>query len=178
MTCLCHRKVKVNRRLIAKLHNLEQELVDAAKKMLRTASDPISAVVRFLHERPEGSSLKGLVMYYVLHETFEEEEKIPSLLRILAGHVREVIRHANVIDIINEHPAVERWGKYLIKQKERIKFEIARERELLVLRDVVGLFAVEHGLELPLEKISIQPPKLVVTARLGLLRPQLVLDIV
>ena len=116
-------------------------------------------------------------MDYVLKETFGEEEKIPGLVRILAAHAKEVIRHANVINIINEHPAAERWGQYLIKQKERIKFEIARERELLVLKNIVGLIAVEQDLELPVDKISIEPPKLIVTVKMGILRPQRVLDL-
>lgn len=185
MDCICCQKEKLNQKLITKFHTIEtdlvdkaSELVDKAKKHLRTASDPISAVIRFLHERPEDASLRGLVMAYVLRETFGEEEKIPGLVRILASHVREIIRHSNVIDIINEHPAVERWGKYLIKQKERIKFEIARERERLVLKNIVGLTAVEEGMELPLEKISVQPPHLVVTVKLGILRPNRVFDIV
>jgi hypothetical protein len=185
MSCNCGRKEKFNQKLREKLHNIkadlvdiEADLVDKAKRILKTASDPVSAVIRFLHERPEEASLRGLVMHYVLHETFGEEEKIPGLIKIFTGHVREIIRHANVIDIINEHPAVERWGKYLIKQKERIKFEIAREREFLVLRNIVGLIAIEHDLELPLEKICVQPPNLVVTVKLGILRPQRILDIV
>jgi len=177
MSCSCSLKDKFNQKVIVKLQNIEAGLVDRAKGILRTASDPVSAVIRFLHERPEEASLKGLVMHYVLRETFGDEEKIPGLIKLFTGHVHEIIRHANVIDIINEHPAVERWGKYLIKQKERIKFEIAKERELLVLKNIVGLVVVEQGLDLPLEKISVQPPNLIVTVKLGLLRPQRVFDI-
>jgi hypothetical protein len=177
MNCICCRKEKFNRKLLTKLQRLESDLFDKAKKMLRTAGDPVSAVIRFLHERPEESSLRGLVMHYVLREAFGDEEKIPDLVRILAGHVREIIRHANVIDIVNEHPAVERWGQYMIKQKERIKFEIARERDLLVLTNIVGLTAIEKGMELPLEKISVQPPNLIVTVKMGILRPQRVFNI-
>jgi hypothetical protein len=177
MSCICSRRERINKRIVSKLHNLEHDLVDTAKKVLRTAGDPFSGVIRFLHEHPEEASLKGLVMQHVLRETFGDEDKIPQLVRIFSSHVREIIRHANVIDIINEHPAVERWGNYLIKQKERIKFEIARERDLLVLKNIAGLVAIEQGLELPLEKIAVQPPKLVVTVQLGILRPQRVLDI-
>jgi len=177
MNCPCSHKKTANRILISRIHNIEQELAEAAKRVLRNASDPFSAVIKFLHERPEDASLTGYVMDYVLKETFGEEEKIPGLIRILASHVHEIIRHANAIDIINEHPAIERWGKYIIKQKERIKFEISRERERLVLHNIVGLFAVEHGVDVPVEKISVQPPKLVVTMKLGLLRPQRVVDI-
>ncbi|PWT99243.1 MAG: hypothetical protein C5B53_05645 [Candidatus Melainabacteria bacterium] len=177
MSCSCSLKDKLNQKLFAKLHNIEAGLVDRARGILRTAGDPVSAVIRFLHERPEEASLKGLVMHYVLRETFGDEEKIPGLIKLFTGHVSEIIRHANVIDIINEHPAVERWGKYLIKQKERIKFEIAKERELLVLKNIVGLIAVEQGMDLPVDKISVQPPNLIVTVKLGLLRPQRVFDI-
>lgn len=174
MSCSC---CSLKEKLNQKLQNIEAGLVDKARAILRTANDPVSAVIRFLHERPEESSLKGLVVHYVLRETFGDEEKIPSLIKVFTGHVHEIIRHANVIDIINEHPAVERWGKYIIKQKERIKFEIAKERDLLVLKNIVGLVAVEQGLDLPIEKISVQPPNLIVTVKLGLLRPQRVFDI-
>jgi hypothetical protein len=174
MSCSC---CSLKEKLNQKLQNIEAGLVDKARAILRTANDPVSAVIRFLHERPEESSLKGLVVHYVLRETFGDEEKIPGLIKVFTGHVHEIIRHANVIDIINEHPAVDRWGKYIIKQKERIKFEIAKERDLLVLKNIVGLIAIEQGMELPVEKISVQPPNLIVTVKLGMLRPQRVFDI-
>jgi hypothetical protein len=116
-------------------------------------------------------------MDFVLRETFEDETSIPSLIKILAGHVREINRRANVIDILNEHAVVEKWGSYLIKQKERIKFEITRERNLFVLNNINGLYAVEHGMELPVETIRVEPPVLIVTVKLGVLRPQRIVSI-
>src|SRR5262249_50281134 len=102
---------------------------------------------------------------------------IPSLIRILASHVKDVMRKSNVINIINEHPNAERWGNYIIKQKERINFEVGFEKGKLLLHNISGLIGVEHGIELPLEKILVQPPKLIVTVKLGLMHPQRVLDI-
>lgn len=161
-----------------KLVNVEQELVDVARRIMKGASDPLSAVVRFLHERPENVSLSGYLVNKVLLETFGNKEQIPGLVNILAGHVKEVIRQANVISIVNEHPAMERWGTYLIKQTERIKFEVAREKDKLVLKNIKGLICIEHGIELGLDKILVNPPKLEVTLRLGLLRPQRSVDII
>jgi hypothetical protein len=172
--CIC--EDKPDNVVKAKLHSMHHDLVERARRILRSATDPVSAVVKFLQERPENVSVPGHVLEYVLSEAFQEKE-IPSLVRILSAHVREVIRTSNVIDIINTHPAVERWGDYLLKQAGRIKFEIAREKDRLVIKNIVGLTAIEHGIELPLEKILIQPPKLVVTVRLGPLYPQRVLDI-
>jgi hypothetical protein len=47
----------------------------------------------------------------------------------------------------------------------------------MVLKNIQGLIGVEHGVEVPLEKILVQPPKLIVTVRLGILHPQRVVDI-
>lgn len=156
---------------------LESELIDVAKKILRISSDPISAVVRFLHERPENQSLPGYVIEKVLVETFESYDHIPGLVKILAGQVREVVRHRNVIELLKDHPAAEKWGNYLIKQADQIKFEVAKERDKVVLKNIGGLVAVEHGIEIPLDKIIVNPPKLEVTLRFGLLRPQRIIDI-
>lgn len=161
----------------AKRQTIEGELIEVAKRILRTASDPISAVIKFLHERPDHASLPGYVIDKVLLETFESQDRIPGLVRILAGHVRQISRHHNVIDILKEHPAAEKWGNYLIKQADTIKFEVARERGQLVLKNIGGLFAVEHGIDIPLDKILVNPPKLEVTLRFGLLRPQRIIDI-
>jgi hypothetical protein len=155
----------------------EKELVEVAKRILRGASDPITAVIRFLHERPENISLPGYVIDKVLVETFESREHIPGLIRILASQVREISRSRNVIGILKDHPAAEKWGNYLIKQADSIKFEVAKERDKLVLKNIGGLVAVEHGIEIPLDKILVNPPKLEVTLRLGLLRPQRIIDI-
>lgn len=177
MSCRCPGKELINRHVVQKLVSVEQELIDVARRMLRTASDPVSAVIRFLHERPENSSLPGYVVERLLVETFGDKENIPGLITVLAGHMKETIRQSNVIDIINEHPAVERWGNYVIKAKERIKFEIGKERGKLVLMDIVGLKAVEDGVEVALERILIDPPKLLVTVRLGLFPVQRTVDI-
>lgn len=163
---------------LAKQHQKQDvELADIARRMVRTASDPISAVVRFLHERPENISLPGYVVDRVLLEAFESPERIPGLVRILAGHVHSISRQRNVIDILKQHPAAEKWGNYLIKQADNIKFEVAMERGKLVLKNIGGLIAVEHGIEIPLDKIIVNPPKLEVTLRFGLLRPQRIIDI-
>ena len=178
MNCPSCGKEILNVQLLQKLAGVEHELVDVAKRLLKSASDPFSAVMHFLHERPEGMSLQGHLMKRVLLETFGDPEQIPGLVSVLAGHVKEVVRHSNVISIVNEHPAVERWGKHIIKQKERIRFELGRERGKLVLRNIAGLAAVENGIEAALEQILVNPPKLEVTLRLGLLRPQRIIDIV
>jgi hypothetical protein len=163
--------------LLSKVQDVEDELVVIARNILRGASDPLSAVIKFLQERPENASLTGYVMDRVLTETFGEREKIPSLVKVLASHVREIIRQSNVINIINEHPAAEKWGDYIIKQTERIKFEISKERDLLVLKNIAGIFAVEHGVQIPIECITIKPPKLIVTLNLGIIRPNRIVDI-
>jgi len=162
---------------VQKLVSVEQDLLDVAKRIVRQASDPVSAVVRFLHERPENTSLSGYVVERLLLETFGDKEHIPGLISVLAGHMKETIRQSNVINIINEHPAVERWGDYIIKAKELIKFEIAREKGKLVLHNIVGLKAVENGVEAALERILIDPPKLKVTVRFGILPVQRTVDI-
>jgi len=117
------------------------------------------------------------VVKKVLVESFGGVEHIPGLVSILAGHVKEIVRQSNVISIVNEHPAVERWGDYIIKQRERIRFELGRERGKVVLKNIVGLNAVEHGLEAALDRILVNPPKLEITLKLGLLRPQRIVDI-
>lgn len=177
LSCTCSGKNLLNKQLVQKIVSVEQELIDVARRILKTASDPVSAVVRFLHERPENTSLPGYVVDRLLVESFGDKEQIPGLISVLAGHMKETIRQSNVISIINEHPAVERWGNYVIKAKERIKFEITRERGKLVLKDIVGLKAVENGIEAGLERIIIDPPKLEVTVRLGMFPVQRVVDI-
>jgi len=154
-----------------------EDLIEIAKRLVKTASDPVSAVVKFLHERPEHTSLPGYVIERVLIEAFGGKEQIPGLVNLLAGDVREIIRTKNVIDIIKDHSGAEQWGQYLIKQADRIKFEVGREKDKLVLKNIGGLIAVEHGIEIPLDKILVNPPKLEVTLRFGLLRPQRILDI-
>ena len=168
----------LNLHFVRKLALVEQELVDMAKQIMKTASDPISAVIKFLHERPENSSLSGYVVDRLLLEIFGNKEQIPGLINALAGHMKETIRQANVINIINEHSSVEYWGNYIIKAKEKIKFEVAKEKGKLVLKNIVGLKAIENGIEAALEHILVDPPKLKVTARFGLFPVQRVIDIV
>lgn len=166
-----------NRQLVQKLISIEHDLVDTARRVLNRAQDPFSGVIGFLEERPENVSLPGYVVNKVLVETFGDMEKVPALIRVLAGHVREIIRQSNVINIVNEHPNAERWGNFIIKQKEKINFEVCWDKGKLMLNNIQGLVGVEHGIELPLEKIQVSPPKLIVTVKLGLLRPQRVVDI-
>lgn len=158
-------------------YNIEQDLIITARKILRTAGDPFSAVIKFLEERPEGATLAGHVMKRVLSEAFGNEEEIPGLIKIFANHAHTVFRQAKVINIIKEYAATEKWGDYIIKQAQRIKFEISKERDLLVLKEISGIFAVEQGVDLPIEKIVVQPPKLIVSVKLGIFRPNRTVDI-
>jgi hypothetical protein len=167
--CQCNRED--NQQSLLKPASMEQDLVEVARRMLKTASDPFSGVIKFLAERPEDNSLPGTLITGVLENTFGNEE-IPGLIKIMSGHVREIYRHANVIDIIKEHPTAEKWGNFIIKQKDRIKFEVGLEKGRLVLNNIQGLIGVEHGVELPLEKITVQPPNLIVTVKMGILHPQ------
>ncbi|HEY9713814.1 MAG TPA: hypothetical protein V6C72_10110 [Chroococcales cyanobacterium] len=160
-----------------KLMNMENELAEVARRMLKTAGDPFSGVIRFLAERPEDTSLPGFLVNMILDDVFGDREQIPGLIRILAGHVREIARKSNVINIINEHPKLDRFGELIIKQTERINFEVGWEKQKIVLKNISGLFGIEHGIEVPLEKILVAPPKLIVTVKLGILRPQRVLDL-
>ena len=171
MSCSCP-----NDRLL-KLEAEIIEFADTAKRVLRTASDPFSAVIKFLHDRPEHVSLAGRSVKQVLLDTFGSPEQIPGLVRLLSGHVREIVRHSNIINVRNEHLAQEFWSGYLIKLKEQVKFEVAREKDLLVLKNIAGLVAIENGMELPLERILVNPPKLEITVKLGLLRPVRTVDI-
>lgn len=121
--------------------------------------------------------MHGYLLQRVLSETFGSPEDMPGLIRAIGSHVHEIIRHANVISVVNEHPTAERWGTYIIKQKEKMRFEIGVEKDCLVLKNIIGLFGMEHGVEAPLEKIVVRPPKLVVTLNLGIVHPQKVLDL-
>jgi len=155
----------------------ENEVIDVARKVVRGSADPFSGVIKFLEGRPENTSLHGYLVNRALMETFGSRDEIPGLIRAIASHVREVIRQSNVISIINEHPTAERWGSFIIKQKEKIRFEVGREKDCLVLKNIAGLVGIEHGIECPLEKILVQNGKLVVTLNMGFLHPQKVLDL-
>jgi hypothetical protein len=176
--CDCCDRKTMNAQIKETLEAFEAELVEIARLILKQASDPFSGVIKFLQERPEGDSLHGYLVNRVLLETFGSMEEVPALIRALTSHVHEVIRQRNVISIHNEHPTAEPWGSFIIKQKERTRFEIAFEKDCLVLKNIVGIFGIEHGIEAPLEKILVRSPKqLVVTVNLGLLHPQRVLDL-
>jgi hypothetical protein len=176
LNCSCPSYKIVNEQI----HKLENELADmafTARRLLKTASDPCSGVIRFLHERPENVLLNGLSVRSVLLDVFGSYEQIPGLVKLLSTHLRTVVRQANVIAICNEHFSQADWCGYLIKMKEQIKFEVVREKDKLVLKNIAGLICVEHGLDLPLETIKFNPPKMEITLRLGLLRPVKAVDI-
>jgi hypothetical protein len=177
VTCNCCAKEKLPEQILTKLQEVELELFETAKRMVKTASDPFSGVIRFLEARPENTSLHGYFVDRALLETFGSRDEIPGLIKALASHIREVVRQSNEINIINEHPTSESWGNFVIKQTVSMRFEIGVDKGFLVLKNIKGLFGIEHGVELPLETITVKPPKLVVTANMGLLRPQKVLDI-
>ena len=176
MDCSCQGHDFVSQHL-NKLETDMSEAADSAKRLLQSAGDPFSAVIRFLHERPENVSVNGLSIRSVLLEAFGSKEQIPFLVRLLSGHLKTVVRQSNVIAVYNEHFSQADWGGYLIKLKEQVKFEVARENNKLVLKNIAGLICVERGIELPLEKILVNPPKLEITVRLGLLRPVKAIDI-
>ena len=162
--------------LLARLAEVEREVVEKAKNVVKGASDPFSGLIKFLHQRPENEGLDGQVVEAVLIESFGSVEEVPDLIRAIAARVRTVIRESNVINITNDGITLQEWGKFVIKKTEVMKFEVTYEKGELVLKNIKGLFGIEHGVELPLEKIQVRPPKLIVTAKLGLVKPQRVLD--
>lgn len=175
--CDCCERKSMNAQIRETLVACENDVIDVARRIVRSAADPFSGVIKFLEGRPEGASLHGYLVNRVLLETFGSKDEIPGLIRAIASHVREVIRQSNVISIVNEHPTAERWGSFVIKQKEKIRFEVATEKGCLVLKNIAGLVGSEHGVECPLEKILVQNGKLVVTLNMGFLHPQKVLDL-
>ncbi len=175
---MCNSSEGTNPQLRQKLACVEQDLVDIAQRILKNAGDPFSAIVRFLHERPESDSLPGYLMKTVLAETFSEKEQVPALIKVLAGHVKEIIRYSNVINIINEHPVTEPWGPYLIKKTSSICFEVGKEKGHLVLKNIKGLICVEHGIEVVLDKILVVPPRLECSLHLGIVPMKRLVDIV
>lgn len=177
MHCDCDANDIVSKQLL-KFEAEMQDMVDTARRLLKTASDPVSAVIRFLHERPEHLPLHGQFVKDILLHAFDSPEQIPGLVKLLSAHVKEVVRSSNVIALYNEHFSQAVFGGYLVRLKEQVNFEVAREKGKLVLRNIAGLTAVEKGIELPLEKILINPPKLEVTLKLGLLRPVKAVDII
>lgn len=152
-------------------------MASTAKRLVKSAGDPFSAVIRFLHERPENVLLNGISVKTVLMDVFGEYEQIPGLVQVLSEHLRHVVRRANVIAICNEHLSQAHWGGYVIRLKEQILFEVSLDKERLLLKNIAGLACIEHGIELPLESIRVNPPKLEVTVKVGLLRPVKAVDI-
>ncbi len=177
LNCECDGHDGQDKRVL-KLESDIAEMAESARRLLKTASDPFSAVIRFLHERPENVSFNGLSIRTVLNDAFGTPEQIPGLVRLLSIHLKEVVRQSNVIAVYNEHFSQADFGGYLIKLKEQIKFEVGKEKDKLVLKNIAGLICVEHGIELPLEKILVNPPKLEITVKLGLLRPVKAVDII
>lgn len=175
--CDCCERKTMNAQIKETLVACEMEVIDVARKVVKTAQDPFSGVIKFLQDRPDGASLHGYLVNRVLLDIFGTNEEIPGLIRAMASHVREIIRQSNVISITNEHPTYEKWGSYIIKQKEKTRFEVGLEKDCLVLKNIAGLIGIEHGIEAPLEKIMVKPPKLIVTLNMGLLHPQKVLDL-
>ncbi|MBS1992019.1 MAG: hypothetical protein JSS83_15960 [Cyanobacteria bacterium SZAS LIN-3] len=177
-SCDCCERKTMNSQIKEALEACEAELVEAALRIVQGASDPFSGVIKFLQERPEGATLHGYLVTRVLLQTFGSMDEVPALIRALTSHVHEVQRKSNVISIRNEHPTAERWGSYTIKLKEKTSFEIGFEKNCLVLKNIVGCFGSEHGIDAPLEKIMVRSPReLVVTVNMGLLHPQRVLEI-
>lgn len=158
------------------LYKLEGEIIDIAHKLMRSATDPFTGVIRFLHQQPENQALSGTIVKSILLDVFEKPEQIPAIVKLFSGQVRHIVRRANVIDIINEQASQQAFSGHLLKLKDRIKFEVGVEKGCTVLKNIAGLIAVEHGLEVPLDKIIINPPKLEITLRLGLLRPHRTVD--
>ncbi len=156
----------------------EQTVIDEAKRIVSTATDPFSGVINFLHQRPENEALEGSLVERVLLETFGSKEQIPQIIKAIAAQVTNIVRKANVIKIVNECQTKEKLGDIIIKKAEVMNFEVALEKGILVLKNISGLFGVEHGLEVPLERIEVKPPKLVVTIDMGFIHPQKTLDII
>jgi hypothetical protein len=154
-----------------KLQALEAELAEVADKTVKAASDPFSGVIRFLAERPENTSMPGTVLNGVLDRIFTGSN-CPGLLRLMAGHVKEVIRRGKSLELVKEHATTEPFSDFVVKQAQKVKFDVGDDKGKMVLNNIHGLTGVEHGIDLPLEKIVVNPPNLLVTVKLGLLRPQ------
>ena len=154
-----------------KLQSLATELAGVAGSTVKSASDPFSGVIRFLVEHPENSSMPGPVLNQVLDQIFSNS-KCPGLLRLMAGHVKEVHRRGKTIELVKEHATSEPFSDFVVKQADKVKFEVGEDKGKMVLNNVQGITGVEHGMDLPIEKILVSPPNLVVTVKLGLMRPQ------
>jgi hypothetical protein len=167
--CKCGQVVPNDK--IEKLQALEAELAEVADKTVKAASDPFSGVIRFIAERPENSSMPGPVLNGVLDRIFTDSN-CPGLLRLMSGHVKEVIRRGKSVEMIKEHATSEPFSDFVVKQAQKVKFDVGDEKGKMVLNNILGITGVEHGIELPLEKILVSPPNLIVTVKLGLMRPQ------
>ena len=178
MHCSCRQANKIMSKQLQKFEAEMVEMIEKARRLLKTASDPVTAVVKFLHEQPEHVLLEGQFVKDILLHAFDSPEQIPGLVKLLSSHIKHVVRSSDVIAVYNEHLSQSDWGGYLVRLKEQVNFEVAREKGKFVLKNIAGLTAIEHGIELPLEKILINPPKLEVTVKLGLLRPVRAVDII
>lgn len=163
--------------LLSKLADVEREIVKKAKDVVVGASDPFSGMIKFLHEHPENEKLEGPVVEAVLLESFGSFEKVPEIIQAIAFKVRTVIRESDVIKVTNEETIFRSLGKYKIRKTENMVFEVCYEKGELVLKNIKGLFGTDCGIELPLEKIQVKPPKLIATFKMGFTRPQKVLDL-
>ncbi|MDX2107844.1 MAG: hypothetical protein SFY67_15690 [Candidatus Melainabacteria bacterium] len=155
-----------------------QAIIENAKRIVSAASDPFSGVIRFLHQRPENEPLEGSLVEQVLVETFGSHDSIPQIIKAISAAVTKITRSANTIKITNQHPTKEQLGDIFIKKENVVTFEVAEEKGVLVLKKIDGLLGVEHGLEVPLDKIEVKPPKLIVTVDMGFIKPQKSLNII
>lgn len=155
-----------------------QAIIEEAKRIVAAASDPFTGVIKFLHQRPENEPLEGSLVERVMVETFGSKEAIPQIIIAISAAVVKITRHANTIKITNEHPTKEKLGDIFIKKENVVTFDVAEEKGVLVLKKIDGLLGVEHGLEVPLDKIEVKPPKLIVTIDMGFIKPQKSLNII
>ncbi|MBP7862769.1 hypothetical protein KA183_13875 [bacterium] len=155
-----------------------QAIIDEAKRIVAAASDPFTGVIKFLHQRPENEPLEGVLVERVMVETFGSHEAIPQIIKAISAAVVKITRTANTIKITNQHPTKEQLGDIFIKKENVVTFDVAEEKGVLVLKKIDGLLGVEHGLEVPLDKIEVKPPKLIVTVDMGFIKPQKSLNII
>lgn len=155
-----------------------QAVIEEAKRIVNDAPDPFSGVIKFLHQRPENEPIEGSLVDRVLVETFGSHEAIPQIIKAISAAVVKITRNSNTIKITNQHPTKEKLGDIFIKKENVVTFDVAEEKGVLVLKKIDGLLGVEHGLEVPLEKIEVKPPKLIVTVDMGFIKPQKSLNII
>ncbi|MBX9690196.1 MAG: hypothetical protein K2X27_26020, partial [Candidatus Obscuribacterales bacterium] len=69
MTCSCPGNDHFNQQVL-KIESDLAEVAETARRLVKTASDPFTAVIRFLHERPEHVSLNAESVKSVLLDSF------------------------------------------------------------------------------------------------------------